>query len=162
MSCQNNVKPAPPSTTSTMTKIKNCLRFMLPSPCSCSCPHTAALNERHDEPRERHEQRHQPDVDDLRPEFERVGLDPQILPHVFQILACFRRRLAKILDFGLLLGRKDCRLIATVLFLQILQLLLSLVETVLEPLDLAEIALLRTRFHVAYDGERPREGRPAS
>src|SRR6185436_8819821 len=115
----------------------SCRRRLLPAPPA----------ERQDETGQRNQQRNEADVEDLRPEFQRVGLHAQVLAQFLQIAPRLGRLLAEVLDLGLLLRGEYRALRAAARLLQALQLLLRLVKAVLELLDLPEIALLRAVLH---------------
>src|SRR5262249_10412202 len=163
MSCRKSAMPAPPSTMSARTRNRNCLRFMPSTPSRCAAASRglrrlpAHAADREHEPGERDEQRNEADIENLRPEFQLVAVDPQVLAQLLQVAARFGRLLAEVLELGQLLRGQHRAFSAALRLLQCLRLFGRVVEAVLELLDLAEIALLRAVLHLLDYGERPAE-----
>src|SRR5829696_4787401 len=148
--------PTPPRTIRARTSTRNCLRFIpcAPGPSAAARGGDGAppLGIREHEAGDRDQQRHQSDVNDLGPELEAVGFEPQVLAHVLQLGASLDRLLPEIVDLRLLLGSENrARRRSRFAFLELLELLLRLIEAVLELLDLAQVLLLRLRLHRADD-----------
>src|SRR5215210_7846888 len=149
MSCQNSANPAPPSTISARNRITNCLRFIPappyapPSRGTCASSNAAPLRKCQRQPRQRDQQRHEPDVHDLSPELELLALHTQVLADILELDPRLRRLLAEVVDLHLLLGRQDhARARPRLAFLQLLKFLLRLIQAVLQFLDLAQVLLL--------------------
>src|SRR5688572_8711157 len=123
MSCQKSAMPAPPSTTSARTRMRNCLRF---TGSYRLCP-LAAPAQRQTEPGQSDQQRHQADVENLGPEFQLIGIDPEFLPELLEIAAGFGSLLAEVLELDLLFRRQNGALGTALGLLQGLQVFLRLV-----------------------------------
>src|SRR5687767_4954370 len=96
---------------SAITRSRNCLRFIACAPKPLRALRrrggAAPLGEREPNACQCNQERYQADVEYLRPEFEPVGLDPQILADFFQLGAGLHRLGPEVVDLRLLLGRED-------------------------------------------------------
>src|SRR5262245_33122034 len=100
----------------------------------------AALQQEHRQSEEDHEERHQRDVRDLGPEYERLGILAQVLAQLLQLDLRLQRLLLQVLDLRLLLGREDQRRLGgrAARLLQLLQPVDRLLALVLERLQAPE------------------------